>query len=236
MSKIVVNHIEKLFVTNDAATVLRELEVQHPAAKMLVLASQQQDEECGDGTNSVLILAGALLENARELLEMGLSVSEVCAGYELASKRAQEILNTLEVTKVSDLRDRTLVEKLVRTAVGSKQAGNEQLLARLITEACVSTLTESNYFNVDNVRVCKIIGAGLQSSQVISGMVFKRQVEGDVNRVEKARVAVYSCPIDILQTETKGTVLIKSGQELMDFSKVNLLFLSTSSVTFFCDE
>ncbi len=104
-----------------------------------------------------------------------------------------------------------MMEKIILTAVGSKQAGSEQLLARLITEACIWTLRES-CFNVDNVRVCKIVGAGLQSSQVVSAMVFKPQVEGDVNRVEKARVAVYSCPIEIFQTDTKGTALIKSGQ------------------------
>lgn len=69
-NKMVINHLEKLFVTNDAATILRELEVQHPAAKMLVLAAQQQEQECGDGTNFVLIFAGALLENAEELIRM----------------------------------------------------------------------------------------------------------------------------------------------------------------------
>ena len=67
---MVINHLEKLFVTNDAATILRELEVQHPAAKMLVLAAQQQEQECGDGTNFVLVFAGALLENAEELIRM----------------------------------------------------------------------------------------------------------------------------------------------------------------------
>ena len=67
---MVINHLEKLFVTNDAATILRELEVEHPAAKILVMASQQQEQECGDGTNLVLGLAGALLEHAEELLRM----------------------------------------------------------------------------------------------------------------------------------------------------------------------
>ena len=67
---MVINHLDKLFVTNDAATIIRELEVQHPAAKMVVLASQQQEQECGDGTNFVLVFAGALLENAEELIRM----------------------------------------------------------------------------------------------------------------------------------------------------------------------
>jgi T-complex protein 1 subunit theta len=74
-------------------------------------------------------------------------------------------------------------------------------------------------FNVDNVRVSKILGGSLYQSQVVQGMVFKRQVEGDITRVEKAKIAVYTCPIDSVQTETKGTVLIQSSKELIDFSR-----------------
>merc|ERR1711881_747845 len=77
MNKIIVNHIEKLFVTNDAATIIREMEVQHPAAKMIVMASQQQEEECGDGTNFVLLLAGSLLSAAEKLLRNGLALTDI---------------------------------------------------------------------------------------------------------------------------------------------------------------
>lgn len=88
-----INHIGKQFVTNDAATILRELEVQHPAAKMLILATQQQEKEAGDGTNLVFQLAGQLLDNARDLLRMGLSVSQIVEGYEMASKKALKYLD-----------------------------------------------------------------------------------------------------------------------------------------------
>ena len=102
-NKMIINHIEKLFVTNDAATILNELEVAHPAAKMLVLASKQQEQEAGDGTNLVIMLAGELLHQAEELLRMGLSVTEVAEGYELAMEKALEILSTLVVGKVDDM-------------------------------------------------------------------------------------------------------------------------------------
>uniref|UniRef100_A0A8C4F883 T-complex protein 1 subunit theta n=1 Tax=Dicentrarchus labrax TaxID=13489 RepID=A0A8C4F883_DICLA len=153
MNKMVINHLEKLFVTNDAATILRELEVQHPAAKMIVMASHMQEQEVGDGTNFVLVFAGALLELAEELLRMGLSVSE---------------------------------------------SGN---------------------FNVDSVRVCKILGCGVTASTMLHGMVFKKEAEGDVTSVKDSKIAVYSCPFDCMVTETKGTVLINNAKELMDFSK-----------------
>jgi len=88
----VINHLGKLFVTTDAATIIRELEVVHPAAKLLVMASQAQEQEMGDGTNLVLILAGELLKKAESLLVMGLHPSDVIQGYELAGAKAQEIL------------------------------------------------------------------------------------------------------------------------------------------------
>lgn len=89
---MIVNHLEKLFVTNDAATIIREIDVVHPAAKLLVMASQQQESELGDNTNLVIVLAGELLKKAEHLLRLGLHPSEVIQGYELARERALEIL------------------------------------------------------------------------------------------------------------------------------------------------
>lgn len=219
MNKMVINHLEKLFVTNDAATILRELEVQHPAAKMIVMASHMQEQEVGDGTNFVLVFAGALLELAEELLRMGLSVSEVIEGYEKASKKALEILPDLVCKSAKNLRDVEEVASLLQTSIMSKQYGNEAFLSKLIAQACVSILPESGNFNVDNIRVCKILGSGITASSVLHGMVFKKEAEGDITSVKDAKIAVYSCPFDNTVTETKGTVLINSAQELMDFSK-----------------
>ncbi|XP_056296368.1 T-complex protein 1 subunit theta isoform X1 [Pseudoliparis swirei] len=219
MNKMVINHLEKLFVTNDAATILRELEVQHPAAKMIVMASHMQEQEVGDGTNFVLVFAGALLELAEELLRMGLSVSEVIEGYEKACKKSLDILSDCVCSSAENLRDIKEVTSLIRTAVMSKQYGNEDFLGHLIAQACVSIFPESGNFNVDNVRVCKILGSGLTASSVLYGMVFKKEAEGDVTSVKDAKIAIFSCPFDCMMTETKGTVLIKTAKELMDFSK-----------------
>lgn len=219
MNKMIINHLEKLFVTNDAATVLRELEVQHPAAKMIVMASHMQEQEVGDGTNFVLVFAGALLELAEELLRLGLSVSEVIEGYEIACKKAHEILPDLVCCSAKNLRDVDEVSSLLHTSIMSKQYGNEAFLAKLIAQACVSIFPDSGHFNVDNIRVCKILGSGIHSSSVLHGMVFKKETEGDVTSVKDAKIAVYSCPFDGMITETKGTVLIKTAEELMNFSK-----------------
>ncbi|XP_055855686.1 T-complex protein 1 subunit theta [Episyrphus balteatus] len=218
MNKMVINHLEKQFVTSDAGTIMRELDVEHPAAKLMVMASQMQDAEVGDGTNFVVIFAGALLEGAEDLLRLGITTSEIADGYEKAMDKALEILPKLVCHKIEDFRDVQKVKDCLTSAVMSKQFGQEEFITELIAKACVSILPDKSTFNVDNIRVCKILGSGLNKSEVLRGMVFKRQVEGDVSSVEKAKIAIFSCPVDIIQTETKGTVLIKSADELMNFS------------------
>lgn len=93
MNKIIINHLDKLFVTTDAATIVKELEVQHPAARMLVMASERMQHEVGDGTNLTLILAGTLLSEAASLVEMGLAPSDIISGYDMAKKKALALLD-----------------------------------------------------------------------------------------------------------------------------------------------
>lgn len=218
-NKIVINHIGKQFVTNDAATILRELEVQHPAAKMLILATQQQEQEAGDGTNLVFQLAGALLDNARDLLKMGLSVSQIVEGYEMAGKKALQYLDDIVVKEISDLKDISEVAPVIKTSLMSKQLDISEFLSHLIASACISIMPDDGNFNVDNVRVLKILGSGVTSSTMVEGMVFRRDVEGDVHSVTQSKIAIYSCPLEALQTETKGTVLLHTADELKEFSK-----------------
>ncbi|KAF0304636.1 T-complex protein 1 subunit theta [Amphibalanus amphitrite] len=194
MNKMVINHIEKLFVTSDAATIIRELEVEHPAAKMMILSSQMQEQEVGDGTNFVLIMAGALLASAEDLLRMGLTPTEVVEGYELALKKALELLPGLVCGEIKDLQSESELKRAIKPSVMSKQYGNEDFITDLVVKAC-------------------------SDSQVVQGMVFRREAEGTINTAEKAKVAVFTCPVDIAATETKGTVLIKTAQELKDFSR-----------------
>jgi T-complex protein 1 subunit theta len=209
-----------MILTSDAATILRELDVVHPAAKLLVMASQQQEAEVGDATNLVIILAGELLRKAEDLLRMGLKTSDIVTGYERAQKIALDALEALEVDKVQDIRSQEELSKAIRTVVGSKQNGNEDFLADLVAEAVLAILPKNPAnFNVDNIRVVKIMGGSLEQSRVVKGMVFPKEPDGSVKKAKKAKVGVFSCPIDTSVTETKGTVLLHNAKEMMDFTK-----------------
>ena len=232
MNKLIVNNLNKLFVTNDAGTILREVEVEHPAARLILLASQQQDREVGDATNLVIVLVSELLTQAEKLLRMGLKASIVVEGYELAFARVQEIISKESEELLSSehvsLKD---LKPLLRSVIGSKQFGLEEKLSKLVAEAVDITLPISNprAFNVDNVRCVKIMGASLSSSHVVHGMVFNREASSQIKSISgpgPLKIAVFSCPISSSRTETKGTVLLHDAKEMLDFSRGEEAILS----------
>ncbi|KAH8826807.1 chaperonin Cpn60/TCP-1 family [Flagelloscypha sp. PMI_526] len=218
-NKLLVNHLGKLFVTSDAATIIRELEVVHPAAKLLVMASQAQESEMGDSTNLVLIFAGELLKKSEQLLIMGLHPSEVIHGYELALVKALSELEKLTTFSLPSPLTQSSLATALKPAIASKQYGYEDVLAGLVAEASLSVMPSNpKNFNVDNVRVVKIMGGSLAGSRVVQGMVFGREPETEVKKVYKAKVAVFTSALDIAQTETKGTVLLKNADEMLNFT------------------
>ncbi|KMT12218.1 hypothetical protein BVRB_5g101650 [Beta vulgaris subsp. vulgaris] len=221
-NKLVINHLDKQFITNDAGTIVNELEVQHPAAKLLVLASKAQQEEIGDGANLTISFAGELLRGAEELIRMGLHPSEIIIGYTKGITKAIEILEDLveEGSDKMDVRNKDEVVSRMKAAVASKQFGQEDVLCSLIADACIQVCPKNPVnFNVDNVRVAKIVGGGLHNSSVVRGMVLKNDAVGSIKRMEKAKVAVFVQGIDTSATETKGTVLIHSAEQLQNYAK-----------------
>ena len=173
--KMVINHLGKLFVTSDSSTIIRELEVVHPAAKMLVLASEMQDHECGDATNLVVIFGGELLTQAEPLVRMGLHPSEIVSGYKKAGKKGSELLDSLVCATLSNLQDADEVSKYLRSVISSKQFGYEDFLSKLVAKACISVLPQdATTFSTDNVRTIKIIGGGVIESSYVKGFVIVR--------------------------------------------------------------
>lgn len=219
MNKMVINSHDKLFVTSDAATILKELEVVHPAAKLLVLAAKMQESEVGDGTNLVVILAGELLKLAEELVTMGLHPSDILSGYEKAAKKAEENLRTLTIYTLADSHDKVEVSKVLTPVIASKIYGYESHLASVVAEACLVVTENNRAFDLDSVRIAKLLGGSLPQSSVVRGMVLTRGAEGMVTRAENCKVAVFNNPLDPQYSDTKGTVLITKAEQLTSYSK-----------------
>ncbi|CAJ1432454.1 unnamed protein product [Effrenium voratum] len=220
MNKLIVNHLGKHFVTSDTNTIVTEMEVMHPAAKLVVMAAKSQEQESGDGTNFCVSLGGELLLRAEELLKEGIHANDVYKGYELARDKALELLDQQVVWSCEDLRSVEQLTKCVQTAISSKQLGCEGPLAKLVAEACARVMPPTpSRFDVDNVRVTKVQGGNLNSSFVVEGMAIARRSSGVETHKEKTKVAIYAESLDLGSTETKGTVLLENAEQLMNFSK-----------------
>jgi T-complex protein 1 subunit theta len=222
MNKLVVNHLEKLFITSDAATIVEELEIAHPAAKMLARAASMQVQEVGDGGNFVVTFAGELLSQAESLLRIGVHPSEIVEGYKKAMERASTVLEGLVCFTLRDARERPALVRALEPVLAAKHHGYESLLAGLVADACLSVMPSAPKpasVSVDNVRVTKLIGGTLSDSQIVRGVVVQRDAEGAVKHVEKAKIAVFGCSIEAASSETKGTVVIHNAEELMAYNK-----------------
>jgi len=219
MSKMVINHLEKLFVTSDASTITEELEVVHPAAKLLALAARAQEQEVGDGTNLVVTLAGELLKQAEPLLRDGISPADILTGFNLARDYACGVMDELVTEEVKDVTDKAKVTRVLKSVLASKQWGLEDVLAPLVAEACLAVCPKNAAnFAVDSVRTAKIIGSSVGASEMVRGLVVRRGVEGTVKHLKNVRVAIYQNGIDLADTDTSGTVLIKNAEELTDLA------------------
>jgi len=218
MNKLIINHLEKLIVTADSATILKEMEVQHPAAKMLVLAAHMQEQEIGDGTNLVVTFGGEALHQAEDLLRKGLKPAEIVAGYSLAHKKVLAELEGLTTSSINNVRDLDEVTKILGCVMGTKNVLPS--LAKIVAEACIMCCPDREQgFNVGNVRVAKALGSGMSGTHLVKGLVMVGCVHGTITKVQNAKVAVYSVGLDIEATDTKGTVLIQDADHLKTYNK-----------------
>lgn len=175
----------------------------------------------GDNTNLVITLAAELLNQAAELIKNGLHPSEILTGYEKAWKHCHDLIQEAPKYKASELKNFEEALKIVKPAIGSKMLhGQESILAPLIAEACISVLPQkAENFNVDNVRVGKVLGGSLTDSQVVKGMVIARNCETATTKAENCKIAVYNCPLETQGAETKDTVLFKNADELINYNR-----------------
>jgi len=223
LSKIVINRIEKVIVTTDAATIISELEVQHPAAKVLCLSAAMQQREVGDGANFVVVFAGELLKNAVLELRKGIHPSVLVRGYSMAQKKVQQLIKELVVFEVNAQKDMYDVEILklgIKCAISSKQYGLGNFLSDVVAKACRNSMPQiASNFVVDNIRTVKILGGSIMDSAVIRGMVVETAPRSTCTYAESTKVAIFTCSLDSTQTETKGTVILHDDEELLNYNK-----------------
>jgi len=220
MNKLIINHIDKHYVTSDAATMLAELEVAHPAAKLLVMASQMQEQEYGDGTNFVIVFAGELLRHSEEFLKQGLHSADIISGYECALEQALKYLSDCVCWSVKDVRSEAELSKAIGPVIASKKLGVESLLSKLVAQAAVCVMPpNAKDFSVDSIRVSKLSGGSLSQSHLVNGIVINREPAGTVSSKTNCNVVVFSCGLEVSGTEAKGTVLLNTAEELTNFTK-----------------
>ncbi|MEM1689869.1 MAG: thermosome subunit beta [Candidatus Hadarchaeales archaeon] len=221
MDKMLVDNLGDVTITNDGVTILDEMDVEHPAAKMMVEASKTQENEVGDGTTTVVILAGELLKRAEELLDQNFHPSVIISGYRKAAEYACKVLEKIAKPVTKD--DDETLKKIALTALSSKgtEAKGEKL-ADLCVKAVKQIVEEANgkiEADIDNIKVEKKTGGSSADSQLITGIILDKEVvhPGMPKRIEKAKIALLNLALEVKETETDAKINITSPEQLKSF-------------------
>jgi len=221
MDKMLVDSLGDIVITNDGATILKEMDIEHPAAKMIVEVAKTQDDEVGDGTTTAAVLAGEFLKNAEELLELGVHPTVIASGYRLASIKAREILKTLAKPVTS--KDRDLLLKIAATAITGKGAeSSKDVFAKLTVDAVLAVVDTENgkqKVDIDDIKVEKKVGGSVEESVLIEGMVIdKERVHTNMpKKITKAKILLINEALEIKKTEVDAEISIKSPDQLQLF-------------------
>jgi len=221
MDKMLVDSMGDVVITNDGVTILKEIDVEHPAAKMIVEVAKTQDEECGDGTTTAVILAGELLKRAEGLIEQNIHPTVIAAGYRLASQKAQEILQTVGMKVTPD--DAEMLNDIATTAMISKSvSASRNILADIAVKAVLSIAEKKDgKFEVDqdNIQIVKKVGGSMEDSKMISGIILDKEVvhSGMPKKVENAKIALIDSALEVKKTEIDAKIEITDPSQLQAF-------------------
>ncbi len=222
MDKMLVDSMGDVTITNDGATMLKDMDIQHPAAKMIIEIAKAVDNEVGDGTTSSVVLAGALLENAEKLLEKRVHPMVIVNGYTKAANQAQRILD--EISVAAEPEDKVTLTKIARTSMASKMVSNESaVLGALIVDAILQVVekTAKGTFRVDldNLKVEKKVGGSLKDTTLVRGIILDKEVvhPGMPKRIEKAKIALVNSALEIEKTEFDAKININDPAQIKQF-------------------
>jgi len=221
MDKMLIDSLGDITITNDGAAILNEMDVEHPAAKMMVEIAKTLDDMVGDGTTTAVVLAGELLKRAEELLDQNIHPTIIVSGYRKAAQKAVETANKISIPV--DIEDRETLRKVAVTAMASKAVGPaKEHLAEIAIDA-VKQITEKRgdrrIADIDNIQIIKKTGKGLFESQLVRGLIIDKEVvhPGMPKKLENAKIALLDCPLEIEKTEFSAEIRIRDPLQMKAF-------------------
>ncbi|RTZ71158.1 MAG: thermosome subunit [Thaumarchaeota archaeon] len=221
LDKMLVDSLGDVTITNDGATILKEIDAQHPAAKMMVEISKTIDTEVGDGTTSSVIFAGALLEKAEKLLEKDVHSTVIIDGYEAASEKALELLAKL--AKAVEPDDRESLIKIAKTSMQSKLVSENSVpLSKLSVDAILKIVEKDGdkySVDLDNLKVEKKAGGSIDDTALINGIVLDKEIvhSGMPTKIEKAKIALVNAALEVEKTEMSAEIRISDPTQMQQF-------------------
>ncbi|MEK0326987.1 MAG: thermosome subunit beta [Nitrosopumilus sp.] len=221
LDKMLVDPIGDVTITNDGATILKEIDVQHPAAKMMVEISKTVDNEVGDGTTSSVVIAGSLLEKAEQLLDKDVHSSVIVDGYQAAAEKALELLSQIAKQITPD--DRASLLKIAKTSMQSKLISEDsEPISKIVVDAIlkISTKKAEKYtVDLDNIKVEKKSGASIQDTALIKGIVLDKEIvhSGMPTKIEKAKIALINTALEVEKTEISAEIRITDPSQIQMF-------------------
>jgi archaeal chaperonin len=226
MDKMLVDSMGDVVITNDGATILKEIDVAHPAAKMVIEVAKTQDAECGDGTTTSVILTGELLKQAGDLLEKGIHPTTITAGYQQAAKQALTVLESIAIPIKKN--DTATLRQIATTSLNSKNISyNSELISDIVVRACTSVAETSGegkssetLVDIDeNILVQKAKGGSLEDTELIQGIILdkERVHSGMPATVKNAKIALVNAALEIKKTEVDAKIEITAPSQLQQF-------------------
>jgi archaeal chaperonin len=221
MDKMLVDTLGDVTITNDGATILKDLDIQHPAAKMMVEVSKSIDNEVGDGTTSSVVVAGSLLEKAEELIDRDVHPIVIVDGYKKCSLKANDILRNISTKVKPDNKD--ILNKISKTSMFSKMvSANSEHLSNIVVDAILAAADkyEDKFtVDIDNIKVEKKPGGSIDDTSLVQGIIIDKEVvhAGMPKRIQDAKIAVLNSPLEIEKTEFDAKISISSPDQMKSF-------------------
>lgn len=221
MDKMLIDSLGDITITNDGAAILDEIDVEHPAAKMITEVAKTQDDMVGDGTTTAVVLSGELLKRAEELLDQNIHPLIVVSGFRKGAQKAVETLN--KVGTLVDINDRNTLRKVALTSMGSKAVGAAKEIMADIAIDAVKLISEKRgdkwIADIDNIQITKKEGKSLFDSQLVKGIIIDKEVvhAGMPKKVAKAKIALLDCPLEVEKTEFSAEIRIKDPTQMQAF-------------------